>query len=435
MDSASPIHIFWFRRDLRIADNVGLSEALKDGLPVLPIFIFDTDILSRLEDPYDRRVDFIHQAVAALKASFQKSGSSLKVFHGNPLAIFKDLIAEYRVEKVYWNRDYEPDALKRDQEIISLLENDQIKWKSFKDQVIFEGNEVLKSNGHPYTVYTPYAKRWRMKLDQEGLDFHQAKLENLLTFEDERYISLEELGFQKTDMEYSEPIIDLEQIQQYDKLRDYPAQDGSTKIGIHLRFGTISIRECVKVALENNATWLSELIWREFFMQILYHFPRVVHESFKREYDQISWRNNPAEFALWCAGETGYPLVDAGMRELNSTGFMHNRVRMLVASFLTKHLLIDWRWGEAYFASKLNDYELASNNGNWQWAAGCGCDAAPYFRIFNPSIQQQKFDKQAEYIHKWLDEKAYTTVSPMVEHGFARERAIATYKKGLTAAK
>ena len=435
MDSASPIHIFWFRRDLRITDNVGFSEALTSGKPVLPLFIFDTDILSRLDDPYDRRVDFIHQALATLKASFQKMGSSLKVFHGNPKAVFKDLIAEHQVEKVFWNRDYEPDALARDEEIASLLENQQIAWASYKDQVIFEGDELLKSNGEPYTIYTPYAKRWRAKLDQEGLDFHQAKLENLLAFEDEGYFSLKELGFQKTDMVYSPPILDIQQIQQYDKLRDYPARDGSTKIGIHLRFGTISIRECVKVALENNATWLSELIWREFFMQILYHFPRVVHESFKREYDQIAWRNNPEEFALWCAGETGYPLVDAGMRELNTTGFMHNRVRMLVASFLTKHLLIDWRWGEAYFASKLNDYELASNNGNWQWAAGCGCDAAPYFRIFNPSIQQQKFDKQAEYIQRWLDDKAYTAVSPMVEHAFARERAIATYKKGITAAK
>lgn len=424
------INIFWFRRDLRLSDNTALNAALQSDQKVLPIFIFDTEILDQLENKSDRRVDYIHQALEGINEELKKHQSGIKTYHGKPFEIFKEIINEFDVETVFCNRDYEPNAIKRDHEISDFLHKNKINFKDFKDQVIFEKNEIVKNDGLPYTVYTPFSKKWKEKFHQTEIHSTQISFKNFYSFKTKNIHTLKEIGFEKTDMVFVEPVLDKKIIESYDKNRDFPALDQTTRLGIALRFGTISIRKCVKYASEHNETWLNELIWREFFMQILYHFPKVVTKCFKEKYENIQWRNNENEFKLWCEGKTGYPIVDAGMRQLNETGFMHNRVRMIVASFLTKHLLIDWRWGEAYFAEKLLDYELSSNNGNWQWAAGCGCDAAPYFRIFNPSEQTKKFDKDLKYINQWNPEK-YAVKTPIVEHSFARNRALEVYKKAV----
>lgn len=419
------ISVFWFRRDLRLEDNRGLFEAVKAGLPVLPIFIFDTHILERLEDKQDRRVDYIHQA---LEAIHKELGSGLTVFHGTSLEVFKNLTVSYDIQSVFCNEDYEPDAIKRDKDVADFLNTKDIKFRSFKDQVIFSKNDILKSDGTPYTVFTPYSKRWLEKLSDTDLQDYSCDLTGFV--KSNHFPGLGEIGFRKTDIVFQKPELNKKAISDYHLTRDFPALDATTYLGIALRFGTISVRKCVRFASENNQTWLKELIWREFFMQILFHFPKVVNTCFKDKYENIKWRNNETEFELWCKGETGYPIVDAGMRQLNETGFMHNRVRMVVASFLTKHLLIDWRWGEAYFATKLLDYDLSANNGNWQWAAGCGCDAAPYFRVFNPAEQTRKFDKDLKYINKWNPDSEFRI--PIVEHAFARERALKVYKEGLS---
>lgn len=426
------ISIFWFRRDLRLEDNVGLKHALNSIFPVLPIFIFDTNILDQLEDKLDRRVDYIHQALQSINIKLENHGSSLNTYLGEPLEVLKSLDEKFDIQNIYCNRDYEPYAIKRDTSIYEYFKTKDISFKAFKDQVIFDKNEILKKDDTPYTVYTYYAKLWLKTLEPEHYQSVQADFTNFYSQEFKEIHSLIEIGFHKTDMFYEKPELDPEIIDEYDKYRDFPAMQKTTQLGIALRFGTISIRKCVAFANEHNEVWLSELIWREFFMQILYHFPKVVHKSFKEKYDAIPWRNNEVEFQVWCEGNTGYPMVDAGIRQLNQTGFMHNRVRMVVASFLCKHLLIDWRWGEAYFAQKLNDYDLSANNGNWQWAAGTGCDAAPYFRVFNPTTQMEKFDKKLEYIKRWIPEygtKDYP--EPIVEHKYGRERAISTYKKAL----
>ena len=431
--SKNKVVVFWFRRDLRLQDNIGLYHALQSDFPVLPIFIFDTDILERLEDKKDRRVDYIHQALSSIHSKLKENGATLHTYKGKPLEVFELLLKEYDIQGVVCNRDYEPEAIQRDTQLYNLFKAQNIPFKAYKDQVIFDKNDILKKDGTPYTVYTPYSKQWRAKLQSEDYEPAKPNYSNLLQEPSTGIHSLKNIGFEKTDMVYEEPKLDAGIIDTYDKLRDYPAKQGTTKLGIALRFGTISVRKCVAFALEHNQTWLSELIWREFFMQILYHFPKVVRRSFKGKYEHIQWRNNEAEFVRWCEGKTGYPIVDAGMRQLNQTGYMHNRVRMVVASFLCKHLLIEWRWGEAYFAQKLNDYDLSANNGNWQWAAGTGCDAAPYFRVFNPALQTERFDKELKYIHKWLpdlDTPAYP--EPIVEHRFARERALSVYKKGLS---
>ncbi len=426
------ISIFWFRRDLRLEDNAGLYQALSSNVPVFPIFIFDKEILNKLEDKHDRRVDYIHQALSGINEKLKTVQSSLNTFYGNPLDIFKMLSEKYVVQGVFCNRDYEPDAIKRDTEIYNFFKEQTIPFKAYKDQVIFDKNEVIKSNGTPYTVYTPYSKRWKEKLNEEDYQVHQSDFTNFLEMDFSKIHSLQEIGFEKTDFDFVEPKLDAAIIDEYDKYRDYPAMQRTTQLGIALRFGTFSVRKCVAFALEHNPTWLNELIWREFFMQILYHFPKVITQSFKAKYDLIQWRNNEEEFKLWCEGKTGYPIVDAGMRQLNETGYMHNRVRMIVASFLCKHLLIDWRWGEAYFAQKLNDYDLSANNGNWQWAAGSGCDAAPYFRVFNPTTQTEKFDKNLEYIKKWVLEFGTDKYSkPLVEHSFARDRVLKIYGEAL----
>jgi len=426
------VSIFWFRRDLRLDDNKGLSEALKSGEKVIPTFIFDKEILGQLEDKYDRRVDYIHQALEKINLELKESESNLLTFYGKPLEIFKQLEKDFEVKSVFYNRDYEPSAIKRDDEVKNFLDSKGIEFLDFKDQVIFEKNEVAKDNGEPYTVYTPFSNKWKKRLTDDDYASVKINKDQFLNLPSKKILSLKEIGFEKTDFDFEEPKLESKIIDTYDEKRDFPALDATTHLGIALRFGTISIRKCVKFALSHNETWLNELIWREFFMQILFHFPKVVNYCFKEKYENIQWRNNEAEFKKWCDGETGYAIVDAGMRQLNQTGRMHNRIRMVVASFLTKHLLIDWRWGEAYFAKKLLDYDLSANNGNWQWAAGCGCDAAPYFRVFNPDEQTKKFDKELKYIRKWNPDFEESILdNRIVEHKFARERALENYKKGL----
>ena len=433
---AQAVCLFWFRRDLRLHDNAGLHAALKSGNPVLPIFIFDSEILDSLPEN-DARVNFIHQNLQHLRTKLKENfGSSLAIFHGSPKEVFERLIDTYEVKAVYTNEDYEPYAIQRDSVISRWLTEKEVPFINCKDQVIFAKNEITKDDGNPYVVYTPYMKKWRSALiPDEHLREHPS--ENLLRscIKDPKLpnLSLSDIGFIPSQIKVPVYRTDKTLIDQYGEKRDYPAVDGTSHLGPHLRFGTVSIRQLATKALNSKEdTFLKELIWREFFMQILWHFPRTVHESFKTQYDNISWRNNKAEFEKWKKGETGYALVDAGMRELNATGYMHNRVRMLVASFLCKHLLIDWRWGEAYFAEKLLDFELSSNVGNWQWASGSGVDAAPYFRIFNPMTQIEKFDKGRKYIQKWVPEIG-TDAYPdkMVDHKLARERCLDTYKAAL----
>lgn len=428
------INIFWFRRDLRLHDNHGLFKALKSGLPVLPLFIFDKDILDDLEDKNDRRINFIYQEIKNLKTELEKHGSSLLVEYGNPYDTFINLLKQYNIAKIYVNEDYEPYAIKRDQDINDLLFKENIEFRSYKDQVIFAKNDILKADQSPYTIFTPYSKKWKEKLHSiELMSYTNEKYFNSLYKTDKlSLLSLEEIGFEEVHYQFPGKILRPGIIHSYHNTRDFPAQNGTSKLSVHMRFGTISIRKLVKEVLKKNETYLNELIWREFYMMIIYHFPYVVTQSFKKKYDQISWINNETDFENWKNGSTGIPLVDAGMRELNSTGYMHNRVRMIVSSFLTKNLLIDWRWGEQYFAQKLLDYELSSNNGGWQWAAGSGCDAAPYFRVFNPEMQQKKFDPELKYVKKWIPELESSSYrKPIVDLKKTRERALKVYKSAL----
>lgn len=430
------VNIFWFRRDLRLDDNAGFKAALQDDLPVLPIFIFDSEILDKLPED-DARVSFIYETLQEMRKQLQdEHGSSIAMFHGTPEKIFQDIVSDYKIKKVFTNRDYEPYAKERDERIQKLLKKNEIEFLDFKDQVIFEKDEVVKKDGDPYVVYTPYKNLWREKFSNTDLDFHYTTryLDNLIDNSRLPNLDLSDIGFKKSSLKVPAYKVTPGLIKDYKDKRDYPAVEGTSRLGPHLRFGTVSVRQMVREAdKERNKTFLDELVWREFFMQILFHFPDTVTESFKKKYDRIQWRNNEDEFELWKQGKTGYPLVDAGMRQLNESGFMHNRVRMLVGSFLCKHLLIDWRWGEAYFAEKLLDYEMSSNVGNWQWVAGSGVDAAPYFRIFNPTTQIDKFDKNEEYIKEWVPEYG-TDKYPekMVDHKEARERALRTYKEAVS---
>jgi deoxyribodipyrimidine photo-lyase len=430
------VNVFWFRRDLRLEDNVGFYKALQGKYPVLPIFIFDSHILNELPKD-DARVTFIHKHVQKIRAALQDHGSGIAIYHGAPLAVFKKLIGEYDVQNVISNHDYEPYAKERDKTITEFLSEQKIGFYTFKDQVIFEKDEVVKDDGDPYVVYTPYMKRWRAKFDANKhlKDHNPSKLrQNLHQDSEFANLSLSDMGFTTSHIDIPDYDVSPSLIANYEKTRNFPDKDGTSHLGPHLRFGTVSIRKMVRKAIaSNNHVFWKELIWREFFMQIMYHFPETVNNAFRKKYDRIPWRNNKEEFELWKQGKTGYPLVDAGMRQLNETGYMHNRVRMLVASFLCKHLLIDWRWGEAYFAEKLLDYELASNVGNWQWASGSGVDAAPYFRIFNPTTQIEKFDKNRKYIKTWV--KEYGTddyIDEIVDHKEARERALQTYKEAVS---
>ena len=430
------INIFWFRRDLRLEDNRGLFHALNSGKPVLPIFIFDTHILDKLENKSDHRVTFIHDTLIKLNEELKGYSSSLFTYHGTPIDTFNQLCDTFDVHKVFTNEDYEPYAIQRDKRIRHLLSSKAIEFQSFKDHVIFEKDEVVKEDGNPYVVFTPYKRKWLESLRNRGgleeVDSNSS-LEKLAKYNDGLIVPLEDMGFKRSSMSPFSLNVDRDIIASYDQTRNFPANEESTsRLGVHLRIGTLSIRKLARIGKGLNDTYLSELIWRDFYSQILYNFPDVADRCFREKYEAIEWENNEDHFEKWCIGETGYPLVDAGMRELNATGYMHNRVRMLVASFLTKHLLIDWRWGEAYFAEKLYDFDLASNNGGWQWAAGCGTDAAPYFRIFNPTSQLEKFDKKLKYVKKWIPEYGTSDYpDPIIDHKKARQRCLDRYKQAL----
>ena len=430
----TPINLFWFRRDLRLDDNTGLYHALQNGLPVLPVFLFDTHILEELDDRTDARVSFIYQNLEKLQKALQKQRSSLWVGHGDPLLCFEKILRQYEVKAVFTNRDYEPYALERDARVQGFLQERGVAFSDFKDQVVFEKDEILKPDGSPYTVYTPYSKAWKARLKQEPFSILKSEEAGPWLEVNLPLPPLAAIGFEKSTLPFPPEHIQTDRIAHYDQTRNYPPQEqGTSHLSVHLRFGTISVRKTVARAQALNEVFFNELIWREFFMQILYHYPKVVTQNFYPKYDKVAWRNDPSEFERWCAGETGFPMVDAGMRALDQTGYMHNRARMIAASFLCKDLLIDWRWGEAYFAKKLLDYELASNNGNWQWAAGTGVDAAPYFRIFNPETQASKFDPEGHYRKRWLPEWGSPQYpKPMVDHREARRRALERYAAAKT---
>jgi deoxyribodipyrimidine photo-lyase len=419
---------FWFRRDLRIEDNCALHHAINSGAEIIPVFIFDSNIIDELPKN-DARITFIYQQLTKLNTIFQDMGGGMNIYIGDPTRIWSNLIDKYDLDGLFYNRDYEPYARDRDKQVYELFNNKKLEVHSFKDHVIFEPQQVLKDDGTPYTVFTPYKRKWLSKFNRP--EAYDCELRKTTIVKLEKAIpKLEAIGFEKSAQ--SVPDFHLDVVEEYAAKRNTPAIDGTSKLGPHLRFGTIGIRTIVQNVMDRSETFLSELIWREFFQQIIFHFPHVVNSNFRAKYDGVKWRNNEEDFKKWCEGKTGYPMVDAGMRELNETGFMHNRVRMITAGFLCKHLLIDWRWGEVYFAEKLLDFELAANNGNWQWAAGTGCDAAPYFRVFNPSEQLKKFDKDMAYVKKWIPELLTEEYpQPMVDHKFARERAIDTYKKGI----
>ncbi|MEA5006427.1 MAG: deoxyribodipyrimidine photo-lyase [Rikenellaceae bacterium] len=432
MEQKSDISLFWFRRDLRLDDNCGLYHALRSGHKVLPVFVFDTGILGKLTEQRDKRVAFIYSSILNLKREIEKQGSTLLVLYGSPVDVFRSLLEKYNIVSVYANHDYEPYSINRDKSVGELLKGRGVTFRTFKDQVIFEKSDVVKSDGSPYTVFTPYSKAWKAALQRTPLtEFpSQLFLDSLYKTEQSPLPDIREIGFLKCDTMAVNPLIREDIITNYHKNKDLPSVEGTSNLGIYLRFGRLSIRKIVSLALRLNESWLNELIWREFFMMIIFNYPYVVDTSFKKKYDLILWRNDEEEFQKWCTGMTGFPMVDAGMRQLNQTGLMHNRVRMVAASFLTKHLLIDWRAGESYFASKLLDYELSSNNGNWQWASGSGCDAAPYFRIFNPYEQQRRFDPDMVYVKRWIPE--YGTPDyplPFVDHTFARDRALRAYRE------
>lgn len=427
--------IFWFRRDLRLHDNAGLYHALSSGEEVQPLFIFDRHILDKLEDRRDIRVEFIHRTLSGMRDELRDKGSSILVEYGYPEDIFESLLSGGIISAVYTNHDYEPYATERDQKIAEIAHKHDVEFHSFKDQVVFEKDEIVKKDGEPYSVFTPYSRSWHDSLSEDDLEPYptQDYFKNFRQLgRAQKFPDLREMGFEASGMEFPPAKVNKSTLENYAKLRDIPNKNGTTRISVHLRHGTVSIREMAKLGLKHSKTWLNELAWRDFYMAILWHHPGIVDQSFKKKYDHIEWRNNEKEFKAWCEGKTGYPIVDAGMRQMNETGYMHNRVRMIVASFLTKHLLIDWRWGEAYFGRKLLDYELSSNNGGWQWAAGSGCDAAPYFRVFNPYRQTERFDPENKYVRRWvpeLDTDEYP--DPIVDHKSARKRALDTYKAAL----
>ncbi len=426
------VSIMWFRRDLRLDDNAALYHALRSPYPVVPVFIFDKHILDDLEE-YDKRIQFIYDTLEDLQAQLKKLGTGMEVLYDTPQNAYRELTKKYKVARVYANEDYEQYALDRDALIAEELKKAGATFSLHKDHVIFAKSEVVKDDGLPYTVFTPYSRRWKATLTP----FHLKPYPTRKYFSrfhpgiGNQLPSLKAMGFKETDHEFPSARISSEKIKDYAQHRDYPALDGTTRAGIHLRFGTISIRQLAARAQEESAVYLNELIWRDFYSQVLWHFAHVRKgHSFKQEFDKLKWRNNQQEFEAWCAGKTGYPIVDAGMRQMNETGFMHNRLRMITASFLTKHLLIDWRWGEAYFARQLLDYDYASNCGGWQWAASCGCDAVPYFRIFSPDQQVKRFDKDLAFIRKWVPElDTFDYPEPIVAHDVARQRALDTYSK------
>jgi deoxyribodipyrimidine photo-lyase len=468
MDTA----LFWFRRDLRIADNAGLYHALKSARRVHCVFVFDTDILDALANKADRRVEFIHGCVTALREALQKAGGDLMVQHGRARDLVPQLAKSIGADAVFTNEDYEPTAVQRDQAVERVLKKSAIAFFACKDHVLFAKDEVMTQAHTPYTVFTPYKSACLKKLDAFYLSAYPT----------ENYLSrlarpgatttvpaLEDMGFEVTNLKNlgikpgtqgALQVLDdfLQRIDDYRDKRDFPALKGVSYLSAHNRFGTVSIRHLARLAVERRSagadTWLSELIWRDFYFQILYHFPHVCDSAFKPKYKDLAFENDKSLFAAWCEARTGYPIIDAAMRQINQTGFMHNRLRMIVASFLTKDLLIDWRWGEKYFADHLNDFDLAANNGGWQWAASTGCDAQPYFRIFNPVSQSQRFDPVGKFIRRYLPQLAQVPdkfihapwmMSPLeqqmahcvigkdypacvVEHDVARHKALTLYK-------
>lgn len=430
----TPLSIVWLRRDLRLEDNAALYHALKGERPVLCVFIFDTEILKQLEDKTDKRVQFIYGELERLNKELQAFGSGLLVKFGTATQVWKEILEQFLVTTVFANHDYEPYAITRDEKVNGMLKTKGVRFHTYKDQVIFEKNEVVKDDGTPYTVFTPYSKKWKAKLNSfYAKSYPSLKYSrNFLQTSAFEMPSLQSVGFTKTNFHFPERTVKSDIIRKYTEQRDFPALNGTSRLGLHLRFGTLSVRKLLTYALERNETYTTELIWRDFYQQILFHFPHVVNGAFKKEYDQIEWENDEEKFAKWCTGKTGFPLVDAGMRELNASGYMHNRVRMVVASFLTKQLLIDWRWGETYFAQKLLDFDLAANNGGWQWAAGCGTDAAPYFRVFNPQLQLEKFDPDMLYVKQWVPEFGSAEYpSPIIDQKTAKDKVMAAYGKAL----
>ncbi len=427
------ICICWLRRDLRLNDQAALYHALMSNYPVLPIFIFDPEILDNLPDRDDKRIAFIHHQLKKLNVELNSHGSTLLVMHDLVIPAFEKLNEQFNIKEVYTNHDYEPYAIDRDFKVRNFLTEKGISFHTFKDQVIFEKSDIMKSDGTPYTVFTPFSRRWKEQFSKLNNPNYPSEhyLSKCMQLEPLAVLDLSDIGFVTADFILQPFNISEDLIRNYHDTRNLPSLNGTSQVSVQLRFGTISIRYLVKLAAQWNEQWLNELIWREFFMMILYHYPHVINQSFKKKYDQIQWRNNEQEFEAWCRGETGYPIVDAGMRQLNASGLMHNRVRMITASFLCKHLLIDWRWGEAYFARKLLDFELSSNNGNWQWASGSGCDSAPYFRIFNPTAQTLKFDPKLVYIKTWIKDFKVDYLMPIVQHEFARKRALERYKNSL----
>jgi deoxyribodipyrimidine photo-lyase len=429
------INIWWLRRDLRLHDNTALHYAIQDGLPVLPVFIFDTEILDKLDDKKDARVEFIHTQLTLIHQQLQLHGSGVYVMNGRPQDCYQQLLQEYEVAGVYTNRDYEPYAKERDAQIDNLLQQYGGRLYTFKDHVIFEQKEITTDAGDAYKVYTPYKNKWMSKFAAQKLTIlPDYSAHNNFVSLHRPLPALGDIGFESAGIPFPSKELNAKVVSTYDQTRNFPSNmKGTSRLGVHLRFGTLSIREAVDFAQKHNQTWLNELIWRDFYAMVLANFPQLPDNAFKSNYDAIPWRKDTDDFQRWCDGKTGFPIVDAGMRELNATGYMHNRVRMITASFLTKHLLLDWRWGEAYFAKKLLDFDLASNNGGWQWAAGTGTDAQPYFRVFNPDSQTEKFDKELKYIKKWLPEFGTPLYpKPMVDHKFARNRAIETYKQALS---
>ncbi len=428
MEEDNVINIVWLRRDLRLDDNTAIQEALKSEKQVLLLYVFDKELV-RNKSVNHLGLNFVYDQLQKLNNKLSSYKSSVLIKSGDPISALIEIFNKYQIKGIYANEEYEPYTQIRDKKVTELCIRNRVDIRFFKDQVNFGPDEVLKADGTPYQVYTSYKNKWLSQLNfDEQKDSHvdfELFYKEIFTVPTKK-----ELGLKETSKKVR--AFNLDHIQDYHLNRDFPYLDAGSYLGIYLRYGAISIRDLVKNVSHINDVFLSELIWREFFMQIMYHYPHVIDGSFKKKYDFIKWENNENMFLLWQKGQTGYPIVDAGMRELNETGYMHNRVRMITASFLCKHLLIDWRWGEAYFASKLQDYELAANNGNWQWVAGTGCDAAPYFRVFNPITQQKKFDSELKYVKMWVPEfENFGYAQPIVEHSMARKRAIETYKLAL----